>query len=68
MVSKREREEAYIRELQDYLGPRVSFSTETRVYNRVDRWLLDYLDLLKRRKYRELARKRTATRRRRKPV
>ena len=43
--------ESRIKHLQDYLGPRVNYTSDTIPSEQPERWLLEYLDILKRRRY-----------------
>ena len=49
-----------IKELQDYLGPRLNYSTESWPKNQVDRWLLEYLLLLTKQYYQKIVRRKQA--------
>jgi len=49
--------EKKIKIIQDYLGPRINYSTETWPKNQVDCWLLEYLLELKHIYYKRLKRK-----------
>jgi len=40
-----------IKGLQDYLGPRVGYTSDRWPDHQPERWLMEYLDILKRRKY-----------------
>jgi hypothetical protein len=43
--------------LQEYLGPKVNYTTDEWPKNVVDRLLLEFLDILKKRYYQQLKRK-----------
>ncbi len=43
-----------IKEIEDYLGPRVKFSSDEWPRNKVNRWLMEYLILIKKDYYRKL--------------
>lgn len=43
-----------IKDIQDYLGPRVNYTSDEWPFDKVDRWLMEYLFLLKTRYYQRL--------------
>ena len=48
-----------IKKIQDYLGPRVNYTTDELPKEHVDRWLMEYLFILKNRYYARLKRSRS---------
>ncbi|MHA1679362.1 MAG: hypothetical protein ACTSW3_11420 [Promethearchaeota archaeon] len=47
-----------IKKLQDYLGPRVDYSSDRWPIDQIDRWLMEYLYDLQKEYYRRKKRKR----------
>ncbi len=46
-----------IKQLEDYLGPRVNYTTDRWPDNKVNKWLMEYMILLKNDYYRRFARR-----------
>jgi hypothetical protein len=53
-ILKLEELEKKIKGLQDYLGPRVDYNSDEWPADTVDRWLMEYMTILKIRYYRRI--------------
>ena len=57
MKYKFEELETRIDDLQDYLGPKVNYTSDKWPSKQPERWLMEFLDILKRRYYTQKSKK-----------